>query len=69
MIKTLKGATICIGEHDEIYADMISLLDSMSELINKEEDIASLIKDDKEFSKELLRLNVTVLGHIGQTSD
>ena len=69
MIKTLKGATTCIGEYSEIYADMICLLDSMSQLINEEEDIAFLIKEDKEFSKELLGLDETVLGHIGQTSD
>ena len=69
MIKTMVGATTCLGSSSEIYADMICLLDSMSRLINEEEDIAFLIKEDKEFSRELLRLDETVLGHIGQTSD
>ena len=69
MIKTLVGATTCLGSSNELYADMICLLDTMTHVINDEETVRLLIKEDGDFLEELKRLNETVLGHIGQTSD
>lgn len=69
MIKTMFGTTTCLGSKKEVYVDMICLLDSVTNLINEEEDIRLLIKEDGDFLEELKRLNETVLGHIGQTSD
>lgn len=63
------GATTCLGSSSELYADMICLLDSMTHVINDEETIRLLIKEDGDFLEELKKLNETVLGHIGQTSD
>lgn len=69
MIKTIFGTTTYLGNITEAYTDMICLLDSMTKLINEDEDIRLLIKEDGDFLEELKRLNETVLGHIGQTSD
>ena len=63
------GTTTCLGSSTELYADMICLLDSMTHIINDEETVRVLIKEDGEFLEELKKLNETVLGHIGQTSD
>ena len=69
MIKTMMGTTTCLGCSSEMYADMICLLDSMQHIINDEESVRLLIKKDEDFLEELKRLNETVVGHIGQTSD
>lgn len=63
------GTTTCLGNSSELYADMICLLDTMTHVINDEEIVRLLIKEDRDFLEELKRLNETVLGHIGQTSD
>lgn len=63
------GATTCLGRSSELYADMICLLYTMTHLINDEETVRLLIKEDGDFLEELKKLNETVLGHIGQTSD
>lgn len=69
MIKSMVGTTTCLGSSTELYADMICLLDSMTHIINDEETVRVLIKEDGEFLEELKKLNEAVLGHIGQTSD